>query len=379
MRPPANPHMCGFDIRMNAGRVRTMSVKGSRRTILYDAHVAAGAKIVEFAGWEMPVQYAGVREEHMAVRKGVGVFDVSHMGEIETTGTDAARLLQRLLSNDVEAIPEGGAQYSVMCREDGGVLDDLFTYRLGPERFLTVTNAANHGRDLEWFRAHQGGFDARIEDRIDRYAMLAVQGPWARALVEALCDEELPARMRAAAMRVAGAEAIVCGTGYTGDDGVELLTSPADAPGLWDELVRGGAAPVGLAARDTLRLEACFHLYGNDLSTERGPIEAGLGWCCKEATGFIGAEAVAAVRARGPAERLVAFEIDGPGIARAGNEVVGGGVVTSGTLSPSLGIGIGLAYVPAERAAVGTRLEIDVRGKIRAAIVREKPLYRKGS
>jgi aminomethyltransferase len=350
-----------------------------RRTVLYDRHVAAGAEMVEFAGWEMPVQYQGVREEHTAVREGVGVFDVSHMGEIETTGPDAARLLQRLLSNDVEAIPEGGAQYTVMCREDGGVLDDLFTYRLGAERFLTVTNAANHGRDLEWFRAHAGGFDVEVEDRIGQYAMLAVQGPRARALVGTLCEEELPARMRAAALRVGGAQVLVCGTGYTGEDGVELLTAPKDAPALWDELVRGAAAPVGLAARDTLRLEACFHLYGNDLSTERGPIEAGLGWCCKEETGFIGAEAVGAVRARGPAEKLVAFEIEGQGIARAGNEVVGGGVVTSGTLSPSLGAAIGLAYVPAASAEPGTRLEIDVRGKIRAAITREKPLYRKGS
>jgi aminomethyltransferase len=171
----------------------------------------------------------------------------------------------------------------------------------------------------------------------------------------------------------------VCGTGYTGEDGVELLLAPADAPRLWDELVRRGATPAGLAARDTLRLEACFHLYGADLSVERGPIEAGLQWCCKEDTGFIGAEAVRAVRAAGPATRLVPFAIDGPGIARPGNAVVGGGEVTSGTLSPCLGIGVGLAYVPSERAAVGTRLEIDVRGKIRPAIVKDKPLYRKGS
>ncbi len=172
---------------------------------------------------------------------------------------------------------------------------------------------------------------------------------------------------------------LVCGTGYTGEDGVELLLAPADAPRLWDELVRRGALPAGLAARDTLRLEACFHLYGADLSVERGPIEAGLGWCCKEDTGFLGADAVRAVRAAGPAERLVAFALDGPGIARQGNPVVGGGVVTSGTLSPCLGVGVGLAYVPAPRAAVGTRLEIDVRGKIRAASVREKPLYRRSS
>jgi aminomethyltransferase len=348
-----------------------------RRTALYDRHVAAGARMVEFAGWDMPVQYAGVREEHMAVRTDVGVFDVSHMGEIETSGQQSLQLLQRLISNDLAAVPVGGAQYGLLCREDGGVLDDLFTYRLDADRWLTVTNAANHVSDLAWWREHAGALDVQAEDRIDDYAMLAVQGPRARELVQAISDAPLPARMTAAMRRLAGHEMLVCGTGYTGEDGVELLLSPADAPGLWDELIRRGAVPAGLAARDTLRLEACYHLYGCDLSTERGPIEAGLGWCCAEDTGFIGRDAVRAVRAAGPAEKLVAFTIDGPGIARAGNPIAGGGVVTSGTMSPSLGIGIGLAYVPAERAAVGTGLEINVRGKMRSAVVREKPLYRR--
>ncbi len=357
-----------------------MSSTSPRRTALFDRHVAAGAKLVEFAGWEMPVQYAGVRAEHMAVRTDVGMFDVSHMGEIETSGPQSLELLQRLISNDLSKVPVGGAQYGVLCREDGGVLDDLFTYRLAPDRWLTITNAANHERDLEWWRAHADEFDARVDDRIDDYAMLAVQGPRAREVVQALSDEPLPARMTASTGRLAGAEMLVCATGYTGEDGVELLLAPADAPALWDELARGGAVPAGLAARDTLRLEACFHLYGNDLSTERGPIEAGLGWCCKEDTGFVGADAVRAVREREPThprEKLVAFAIDGPGIARQGNPIAGGGVVTSGTLSPCLGIGVGLAYVPAGRAAVGTRLQIDVRGKMRPAVVREKPLYRK--
>ncbi|MFI4993219.1 MAG: glycine cleavage system aminomethyltransferase GcvT [Solirubrobacterales bacterium] len=348
------------------------------RTALFDRHVEVGAKLVEFAGWEMPVQYDGVRSEHMAVRTGVGVFDVSHMGEIETSGPQALELLQRLISNDLSKVPIGGAQYGLLCREDGGVLDDLFTYRLDAERYLTITNAANHAQDLDWFRAHSGDFPkARVTDRIDDYAMLAVQGPRAREIVQAISDAPLPPRMMAATRRLAGAEVLVCGTGYTGEDGVELLTAPADASALWDELIRRGAAPAGLAARDTLRLEACFHLYGNDLSTERSPIEAGLGWCCKEETDFIGADAVRATREAGPAEKLVAFAIDGPGIARQGNPVVGGGVVTSGTLSPCLGFGIGMAYLPAARAAVGTRLEIDVRGKMRPAVVREKPLYRK--
>jgi aminomethyltransferase len=351
-----------------------------RRTALFDRHVAAGAKMVDFAGWEMPVQYDGVREEHEAVRQAAGIFDVSHMGEIETSGPQALELLQRLLSNDLEALSLCGAQYSVLCREDGGVLDDLFTYRIGAERYLTVTNASNHESDLAWFLEQAAGFpEATVSDRIEDFAMLAVQGPLAREIVQAGADSPLPARMKAETRRLHGTEVLVCGTGYTGEDGVELLCAPDDAGELWDQLVRRGARPAGLGARDTLRLEVCFHLYGNDLSTERGPIEAGLGWCCKEATGFIGAPAVRQTRERGPAEKLVAFAIDGAGIARQGNQIVGGGEVTSGTLSPSLGIGIGMAYVPAARALPGTPLEIDVRGKMREAVVKEKPLYRKGS
>jgi aminomethyltransferase len=195
----------------------------------------------------------------------------------------------------------------------------------------------------------------------------------------------LPARMSAEPRRLAGAEAIVCATGYTGEDGVELLCDPDEAPALWDEIVRRGATPAGLGARDTLRLEVCFHLYGNDLTVERGPIEAGLGWCCKEDTGFIGADAVRATRERGPSERLAAFVVEGPGIARQGNPVLpvpggpGGGVVTSGTFSPCLQTGIGMAYLPTERGEDGAELEIDVRGKMRRAVVKHKPLYRKDS
>ncbi|HEY4450214.1 MAG TPA: glycine cleavage system aminomethyltransferase GcvT [Solirubrobacteraceae bacterium] len=351
-----------------------------RRTALFERHREAGAKLVEFAGWEMPVQYEGVREEHIAVRRECGVFDVSHMGEIETSGAQACELLQRLISNDIAQIGIGGAQYGVLCNEDGGVLDDLFTYRLDAERYLTVTNAANHAGDLAWFLEHARDYpDAHVSDRIEDYAMLAVQGPLARELVQAISDSPLPARMCVGTRRLGGCEALVCGTGYTGEDGVEVLCAPDVATTVWDGLVRRGATPAGLGARDTLRLEVCFHLYGNDLSTERGPIEAGLGWCCKEDTGFIGAEAVGAVRAAGPAERLVAFAIEGAGIARQGNPVVGGGEVTSGTFSPCLQTGIGMAYVAAARAAAGTRLEIDVRGKMRPAVVKEKPLYRKGS
>jgi aminomethyltransferase len=325
----------------------------------------------------MPVQYNGIRAEHLRVRESAGIFDVSHMGQIETSGPQAALLLQHLLSNDVDALAIGGAQYSVLCREDGGVLDDLFTYRLEADRFLTVTNASNHEPDLNWFRAHAADFDADVADRHADYAMLAVQGPAAREIVQAISDRPLPPRMTAARRVVSGAPALVCGTGYTGEDGVELLVAPGHASALWDDIVRRGAAPTGLGARDTLRLEVCFHLYGNDLTVERDPIQGGLGWCCKEDTGFVGSEAVRAVRAAGPAEKLVAFAIEGPGIARQGNPIAGGGEVTSGTLSPCLGIGIGLAYVPAARAEVGERLEIDVRGRIRAAVVRAKPLVPK--
>jgi aminomethyltransferase len=345
-----------------------------RRTPLYDRHVAAGARLVPFAGWEMPVQYESVKAEHLAVRGSAGIFDVSHMGEVETRGPEAGRFLQHVLSNDVDKVAIDGAQYSLLCREDGGVLDDLFSYRLAPDRWLTVTNAANHERDLAWMRRHADGFDVELVDRLEDYAMLAVQGPLAREIVQALADGPLPDRLTAREQQVGTARVLVCGTGYTGEDGVEILAAPEDAGAIWDAVVGRGAVPAGLGARDTLRLEVCFHLYGNDLSESRGPIEAGLGWACKEDTGFVGSDAVRAVREAGPREKLVAFTTD-DGIPRQGNAIVGGGEVTSGTMSPSLGVGIGMGYVPAERAEPGTRLEIDVRGKMRAATIKPKPLY----
>jgi aminomethyltransferase len=348
-----------------------------RRTPLFERHERAGARLVPFAGWEMPVQYEGIRQEHVAVRTGAGVFDVSHMGEIETSGAGAEEFLQRILSNDVSRIADGGAQYSVLCREDGGVLDDLFTYRLGDDRFLTVTNASNHEKDLAWFREHAGEFDVDVADARDRWAMLAVQGPQARGAVERIASGELPARMRTADVAVAGVACLVCGTGYTGEDGVEILIPPDGATAVWDALMEQGVTPVGLGARDTLRLEVCFHLYGNDLSEDRNPIEAGLAWCCKLDTGFIGSEALQGLE---PDDTLVPFAFTGPGIPRQGNAVHsehGEGVVTSGSLSPCLDVGIGMAYVPLTAAAPGTKLDVDVRGKARAAEVREKPLYRK--
>jgi aminomethyltransferase len=346
-----------------------------RHSPLDERHRAAGARLIPFAGWEMPVQYAGIKAEHLAVRTGVGVFDVSHMGQIETRGPQAFELLQRLLSNDVRRLPEGGAQYSVLCNEQGGVLDDLFTYRLADEHFVTVSNAANHEKDVAWFRRQGAEFDADVIDCSDCFAMLAVQGPRAREVVRGLSDEPLPSRMHCCQVTVAGVPMLVCGTGYTGEDGLELLVDPERVVEVWDGLIAAGATPIGLGARDTLRLEVCFHLYGNDLMEDRGPIEAGLGWCCREKTGFIGSDAVAAARAGGPSEKLVAFEMTGPGIARQGNPVVGGGVVTSGTFSPCLERGIGMAYVPADRAEPGTELQIDVRGTTREAVVAPKPLY----
>ncbi len=348
-----------------------------KRTPLFDAHVRAGAKLVPFGGWEMPVQYGdGIRAEHLAVRNATGIFDVSHMGEVAISGPDAEAFLQRVYSNDVAKIAVGGAQYALLCNEDGGVLDDLFTYRLDADRYLTVTNAANHEADFAWLQAHTDGFDVEVADVADQYAMLAVQGPIAREIVQAIADSPLPPRMQAAQRIVCGRQALACGTGYTGEDGVELLLDPADAEAVWDAIVERGAVPCGLAARDTLRLEVCFHLYGNDLCTDRNPIEAGLGWACAEDTGFIGSDAVREARESGTAEKLAAFRLTGSGIPRQGNPVVGGGTVTSGTMSPSLGVGIGMAYVPAESASPGTELEIDVRGKIRPAVVARKPLYR---
>jgi aminomethyltransferase len=306
------------------------------------------------------------------------VFDVSHMGEVETSGPAAEAFLQHVLSNDVSKLAAGGAQYSVLCREDGGVLDDLFTYRLEPDRFLTVTNASNHEKDLAWFEQHAGEYDATVTDAAERYAMLALQGPKAREILSRHIEGDAPERMRVVEARVAGVDCLVAGTGYTGEDGVELLIPPEGATAVWDALTLDGAHPAGLGARDTLRLEVCFHLYGNDLSEDRNPIEAGLGWCCKRETAFIGSDALPDPDATD--DKLVPFAFTGAGIPRQGNPVHtehGDGVVTSGTMSPCLEMGIGMAYVPRAAAEPGTPIEVDVRGKKRPAEVRKRPLYEK--
>lgn len=352
-----------------------------KRTPLYEEHRAAGARLVPFAGWEMPVQYAGVKEEHLAVREHCGVFDVSHMGEIETRGPGAQSFLQRALSNDVGKLEIGGAQYSCLCAADGGILDDLFTYRLAEDRFLTVSNAANHESDLAHLLDLAADFEVEVSDVASDYAMLAVQGPEARGIVAGLADSELPPRMRTAWAEVAGVPMLVCGTGYTGEAGVELLLPRAQAPVVWRALLDAGATPAGLGARDTLRLEVCFHLHGNEIGPDRNPIEAGLGWCCKEETGFLGCEAIAAARGQGTTEKLVALTISDRGIPRAGNPLLADGEVigalTSGTFAPSLGLGAGMGYVRSDLASPGTRLEVDIRGKHRAAEIKAMPLYEK--
>ncbi|MDQ3726046.1 MAG: glycine cleavage system aminomethyltransferase GcvT [Actinomycetota bacterium] len=350
-----------------------------KRTPLHDCHAELGAKLVPFAGWEMPVTYEGIREEHSAVRRHAGMFDVSHMGEVEVEGPDALAFLQRVLSNDVARIVPGGAQYSCLCNEEGGVIDDLFVYRLGGDNYLIVTNASNHESDLAWLGQQSREFGVIVRDVADRFAMLAVQGPHARGVLARTLGIELPPRFRVARTQIGGRPALACGTGYTGEDGVELLIDPEVAPSLWGQLREAGIVPCGLGARDTLRLEVCYPLHGNELTPERNPVEAGLGWCCKEATHFIGSEAIARARAEGTAETLVAFKIEGQGIPRGGNPVLRGdeqvGVVTSGTFSPSLELGAGMAYVKSELAEVGTEIEIDVRGKRRSARIASRPLY----
>jgi aminomethyltransferase len=342
------------------------------RTPLYDRHVAAGGRMVPFAGWELPVQYEGVIAEHRAVRSDCGVFDVSHMGEIEVEGPRAHELLQGLLSNDLDRVEPGGAQYTLLTNEGGGIVDDLIAYRLDPHRYLLVVNAANRDADFEWMREREiRGSDVR--DVSDEYALLAVQGP--RAL-ERLGLPAAPAFTWQEG-DLDGVECMVAYTGYTGERGVELMTMADDAADLWDRVVARGAVPCGLAARDTLRLEACFPLHGNDIGPETDAISAGLSWTCALGKEFTGVEELRAIKERGPKRRLVPFVMEEKAIPRQGMAIAGGGEVTSGTHSPMLGIGVGMAYVPAELAEPGSGLSIDVRGSARRARVVTKPIYKR--
>jgi aminomethyltransferase len=344
-----------------------------QQTPLHDRHVALGARMVPFAGWDMPVQYAGVIPEHIAVRTDTGVFDVSHMGEIEVEGPRARELLQGLLANDLDRIGPGQAQYTLLTNERGGIVDDLIVYELEPFRFLLIVNAANTDVDFRWLKEREvTGSDVR--DVSDRYALLAVQGPKA---IERLGLEPADA-FTFAPGEVDGVECLVARTGYTGEDGVELLVMAEDAVELWDAVLARGAAPCGLGARDTLRLEVCYPLHGNDITPETDAISAGLGWVCALDKEFTGASELRRIKEEGPQRRLVAFVMDERAVPRAGMAVEGGGEVTSGTHSPMLEQGIGLAYVPNERSQPGTEITIDVRGKTRKAHVVKKPIYRRG-
>ncbi len=342
------------------------------RTPLYERHLALGARMVAFAGWEMPVQYAGVIQEHNAVRTDAGVFDVSHMGEIEVEGPRAHELLQRLLSNDLDRIQPGQAQYTLLTNERGGILDDLIVYRLDRSRYLLIVNAANREADYAWLKEREiAGSDVR--DVSDEYALLAVQGPRA---IERL---ELPpaAPFTFAEGRIDGVEAMVNRTGYTGEDGCELLCMAEDAVRLWDAVLARGITPCGLGARDTLRLEVCYPLHGNDITPDTDAISAGLGWTCALDKEFTGAAELRRIKEQGPRRRLVAFVMEERAIPRQGMPIEGGGKVTSGSHSPTLDIGIGMGYVPAALAAPGTELTVDVRGRPRRARVVRKPFYKR--
>jgi aminomethyltransferase len=340
------------------------------RTPLYDRHVALGARLVPFAGWEMPVQYEGVIPEHRAVRADAGVFDVSHMGELEVEGPNARELLQGALSNDLDRIGPGQAQYTLLTNELGGIVDDLIVYQRDPERFLLIVNAANREADFEWLREREAP-GAEVRDVSDDHALLAVQGP--RSL-ERLGLPDAPA-FTFADGEIDGLASVVNRTGYTGEQGVELLVAVEDAAELWDRVVERGAVPCGLGARDTLRLEVCYPLHGNDIGPETDAISAGLGWVCALDKEFSGADELRRIKADGPEQRLAAFVMDDPGIPRQGMAIAEGGEVTSGSHSPMLDRGIGLGYVPAALAQPGSELTIDIRGRARKAHTVKKPIY----
>ena len=344
------------------------------RTPLFERHVAAGARMVPFVGWEMPVQYAGVISEHRAVRSDAGVFDVSHMGEIEVEGPKAFELLQSLLSNDLSRVEVGGAQYTLLTNDQGGILDDLIVYRTEGGRYLLIVNASNREADFEWIKEHEiRGSDVR--DVSDDYGLLAVQGP--RALERLGLAEAPPFTWEMG--DVDGIEVMVNRTGYTGETGVELMVMAEDAARLWDAVLARGVAPAGLGARDTLRLEVCYPLHGNDISPDTDAISAGLGWTCALDQDFVGAEALRRIKEEGPARKLVAFVMTEAGIPRQGMAITEGGEVTSGSHSPMLDRGIGMGYVETSLAEPGTTLTIDVRGRPRAAEIVKKPIYKKES
>jgi aminomethyltransferase len=354
------------------------------RTPLFDTHVRAGARVVEFAGWEMPVQYAGILEEHEAVRTRVGLFDVSHMGEVVFRGPKALESLSRLFTNDLGKVVDGQAQYGCLCRDDGGIVDDVVVYRRAADDLLVCVNAANRQKDFDWLSSHAGG--AQVANESDAWGQLALQGPLAAQLLQRITNVNLSAvkTYRFASGEVAGVPCLVARTGYTGEDGFELFCASAEAARLWDALVEAGQheklAPCGLGARDSLRLEMAYRLYGSDMDDHTTPLEAGLGWVVKLEKGeFAGRAALLRQKEQGLSRKLVGFVLTDPGIARHGYPVQHEGrkvgEVTSGTRSPSLKVSIGLAYVPPALAAEGSTFSVEIRGRAAAAKVVKTPFY----
>jgi aminomethyltransferase len=358
----------------------------AQRTPLHDVHVRAGARMVEFAGWEMPVQYAGILAEHEAVRTRVGLFDVSHMGEVVFRGPKALESLQRLFTNDLSRCADGQAQYGCLCREAGGIVDDVVVYRRGAEDLLVCVNAANRQKDFDWLHGH--AFGADVQNESDAWAQLALQGPRAPQVLEKLTSVRLSSigTYRFASAEVAGIACLLARTGYTGEDGFELFCASDAGPRLWNALIEAGAAegiaPCGLGARDSLRLEMAYRLYGSDMDDTTTPLEAGLAWVVKLDKGdFVGRDAMVKQKEAGLSRKLVGFTLVDAGIPRHGYAVLQdgkpAGTVTSGTKSPSLGTAIGLAYVPPGLAAEGSTFAVDIRGRPAAAKVVKTPFYAK--
>lgn len=351
----------------------------ARRTPLSGVHERLGARMIEFGGWWMPVQYTGIVEEHRAVRERAGLFDLSHMGELVLSGPDAVRALDNLVSCRVADMNVGQARYGVLCLPSGGIVDDLVVCRLEPDVFMLVVNAACHDKDQAWIEQHLVGFDVRLEDRSDETALVAIQGPRAQEMLvrsglASGIDLDGLAFYHFAAGSVAGVRALVSRTGYTGEDGFEVFVDAEHAEALWGALMEHapsvGAVPVGLGARDTLRLEARYPLYGHDIDETTTPLEAGLGWVVDLTKGeFVGSHALAQQKERGVLRRLVGFVLEERGVPRQGYPLVDEsgariGEVTSGTLSPILQQGIGMGYVPAGRAAIGSFVGVEVRGRV---------------
>ncbi|HEX4744561.1 MAG TPA: glycine cleavage system aminomethyltransferase GcvT [Candidatus Limnocylindria bacterium] len=365
--------------------------EGLRRTPLYDEHVALGAKLVPFAGWEMPIQYpAGIVAEHRAVRRDAGLFDLSHMGEFWFRGDGALAAVDRLVSSDIAGLEVGQARYGLLCNERGTIVDDVISYRTAEDEVLMVVNASNVEKDAEHVRRYLPQ-DVRFEDASLETALIAVQGPRASVILSSVTDlevressiEALPA-FGVTRGRVGGVRATIARTGYTGEDGFEVFAPWDRCASPWNRLLAAGAAmgiaPIGLGARDTLRLEARFSLYGNEIDETTDPIEAGLGWTCKLDKDFVGRDAIAAVKERGPARRIVGLTVEG-GVARHGYPVVAGGEVvgqvTSGTYGPTVERNIALAYVPTALSKVGTALGVRIRDREAAATVVKTPFYKR--